>query len=175
MSSNLWENFFRNKEYDQRIIKSLKDCFLFDGLTGRELVFLKNIIHIRDYRAGELVFRQGELGIGMYIIVSGHIDISVETVDQTSSEKKHSFVTRLMPNDFFGEIALVETHGRRTASAVAVEDSLLIGFFRPDLEEIKSRSPRIGLKIMTRLSEVLGRRLKEATAQITRMKQGTET
>jgi CRP/FNR family cyclic AMP-dependent transcriptional regulator len=174
MSLNLWENFFRSTEYHQKILKTLKTCFLFDGLNTRELHFLRNIIHVRDYRAGEMVFRQGELGIGMYIIVSGHVDISVETPDQHGTDKKHTFVTRLMPNDFFGEISLVETHGRRTASAVAIEDSLLIGFFRPDLEEIKTRNPKVGLKIMTRLAEVLGRRLKEASTELTRLKQGSE-
>ncbi|NJM10327.1 MAG: hypothetical protein HC883_05575 [Bdellovibrionaceae bacterium] len=47
---------------------------------------------------------------------------------------------------------------------------MLIGFFRPDLFEILDRQPATGVKILLRLSEVLGRRLKETTLKVTELK-----
>ena len=53
---------------------------------------------------------------------------------------------------------------------MAAEDSMLLGFFKPDLLEILERQPATGVKILMRLSEVLGRRLKETTLKVTELK-----
>jgi hypothetical protein len=47
----------------------------------------------------------------------------------------------------------------------------LIGFFKPDLLEITKRSPSAGIKVLSRLSEVLGRRLKEATDKVSELRE----
>jgi CRP-like cAMP-binding protein len=64
----------------------------------------------------------------------------------------------------------VEDAGRRSATSVASEDTVLIGFFKPDLLEILERSPGTGVKVVFRLAEVLGRRLKETTEKISQLK-----
>src|SRR5690606_30815615 len=83
---------------------------------------------------------------------------------------RHVLVTRLSRGDFFGEISLVEQAGRRTATASAADDVILLGFFKPDLAEIVERNPRMGVKLLTRLGEILGRRLKETADRFTEVK-----
>ena len=46
----------------------------------------------------------------------------------------------------------------------------MIGFFRPDLEEIIERNPSTGVKISYRLSQVLGRRLQGTSEKVTELK-----
>jgi CRP/FNR family cyclic AMP-dependent transcriptional regulator len=165
----LWDNIFRKgkKENDLRAV--LKENMLFQDLSDRELRFVENIVHSRRYHAGESVFRQGEAGVGMYMILKGRVEIFV--TDETAAEDfRDIFITQLVTGDFFGELSLVEGNGRRTASAVAREETNLIGFFKPDLLEILSRSPSTGVKILFRLSEVLGRRLKETTGKVSELR-----
>ena len=170
MVNFLWENMFRRDAAEQSELEVLRNCYLFETLSKNELRFLKETVHVRSYRPGETVFRQGELGIGMYILVSGAIEIFLENPMAESSPSRPMFVTRLVNGDFLGELSLVETNSRRTATAIAAEDSTLIGFFKPDLMDIVERQPATGVKILFRLGEVLGRRLKETTTKVTELK-----
>ncbi|MGE3974016.1 MAG: Crp/Fnr family transcriptional regulator [Bdellovibrionales bacterium] len=171
MINTLWENVFKKAEQERNITRILSENILFRDLTPKELKFVEQIVHERQYRKGEFVFQQGEVGVGMYIIAKGAIDISLFDNHPIASENaKHIFVTRLESGDFFGELSLVEDNGRRSASAIAAEDTILIGFFKPDLMEILERSPTSGIKIVFRLSEVLGRRLKETTDKISQLR-----
>lgn len=166
----LWDNIFRHTKREDDIRATLRENLLFQDLTDRELGFLEDIVHIRKYHAGETVFRQSEVGVGMYIIVKGRVEIFVSDAGSSTEEGRDIFITQLLPGDFFGELSLVEENGRRTASAIAREETTLIGFFKPDLMEILARSPQTGIKIVSRLAEVLGRRLKETTEKVSELR-----
>jgi CRP/FNR family cyclic AMP-dependent transcriptional regulator len=170
MVNFLWENIFKRAQHENDISALLKENILFQDLSKRELKFVENIVHIRHYRSDENVFRQGEIGIGMYIIVKGSIDIIVADLSLEEDTTKDTFITRLVAGDFFGELSLVEDNGPRSATAKAHEDTILIGFFKPDLLEILERSPTAGVKILFRLAVVLGKRLKETTDKISQLR-----
>ena len=162
----IWENILRLKDREKDIAGTLAENFLFQDLSRRELKFVESIVHLRRFRQGETIFREGEMGVGMYIIVKGTIDILVTDIAIDESSAEQIYITRLIAGDFFGELSLVEENSRRTASAVAHEETLLIGFFKPDLIEIMDRQPSTGVKIVYRLAETLGRRLKETADKV---------
>lgn len=80
------------------------------------------------YAAGQAVVREGDPATVLYLIVDGHASVVQEG-------KK---VGRMGPGEFFGELALIEAHGR-TATVVAEDelDCLLISAweFKASLEE----------------------------------------
>jgi CRP/FNR family transcriptional regulator, cyclic AMP receptor protein len=174
----IWDNIFKRNQREDAIQHAIKENILFKDLSGRELRLVQEIISVRHYRAGEPIFREGEIGVGMYILVSGRVEIYMTEANHRSENGHDSgrdvgrdsgreiYITQLLPGDFFGELSLVEEISRRTASAIAREETLLVGFFKPDLQEILRRSPNTGTKILSRLAEVLGRRLKETTDKV---------
>lgn len=162
----LWDNIFNRPKKEDEVRATLKSNILFRDLSDREMKLVEEIVHVRHFHAGEPIFRQNEIGVGMYIVVKGRVEIYVTDGDSVFDDGREIFITQLLASDFFGELALVEENGRRTASAVARDESVLIGFFKPDLHEIVKRNPSAGIKILTRLSEVLGRRLKETTDKV---------
>lgn len=175
MVSYIWDNLFRKEEKKKDPIHILKENFLFQDLSKRELAFVKEMVHQRFYRPGEVIFRQGEIGVGVYILVSGNVDIYVENISTPltasgSNETQPMYVTRLVPGDFFGELSLVEENDRRSATAKASTDCSVIGFFKPDLMEIVERNPSTGVKIILRLARVLGKRLKETSEKVSDLK-----
>lgn len=143
---------------------------LFRDLTDHELRFLERCVHVRHYHAGESIFRQGEVGVGMYLVVKGRVEIYIVDPNALTEQGRELYITQLLSNDFFGELSLVEDNGRRTATAVARDETTLIGFFKPDLMEILSRRPAMGTKITLRIAEVLGRRLKETTDKVSELR-----
>lgn len=170
MVSYIWDNLFRKEEKKKDPIHILKDNFLFQDLSKRELMFVKEMVHQRAYRPDEAIFRQGEVGVGMYILVSGNVDIFVDDLQAETHKNQPIYVTRLIPGDFFGELSLVEDGDRRSATAKAGNETLVLGFFKPDLMEIIERSPSTGAKIILRLAQVLGKRLKETSLKVSDLK-----
>jgi CRP-like cAMP-binding protein len=172
MTDFLWKNYFKRTTEEREISAILKENILFTDLSFKQLKFVTKIVHQRKYRTGEAVFRQGEVGVGMYIIASGHVNITKEeTRSDNSSNENGIIITKLIPGDFFGELSLVEENGRRSATATAGEETSLIGFFKPDLLEILERRPGVGVKITLRLGEVVGRRLKETTNRLSMLEE----
>ncbi len=82
-------------------------------LGARDRAAVLKFAKQRTYAAGEVVVREGDPALHLYIVTSGHA--RVERAGQGP-------VGRIGPGDFFGELALIEEHGR-TATVVA-EDEL---------------------------------------------------
>lgn len=154
--SLFWENIFKKDRQVWTIQEALKKNIVFKDLTPREINQIQNITHLRSYSASEAIFKQGEVGVGMYIISKGSVDIIYDD----------NRITTLKEDDFFGELALVEERGIRTATAIAKEDTQVIGFFKPDLIQIMNQTPEIGVKILFRVGQVIGTRLHETTALV---------
>ncbi len=161
----LWENLFRKNSSQSKIAHLLKETIIFTDLKNHEIETIEKIINPRSFRAGETVFRQGDGGVGMYLIASGSVNIFLDEASE-NQEMKQSLITRLFTGDFFGESALVIEGGKRSATVVAREDSELLGFFYPDLLQLIKSNPTAGNKILFRLGEVLGTRLRETNKQI---------
>jgi len=158
----LWTDLFRRRKAEQTsLIDALKENVLFRTLTGRELKYLTTLVYERIYQPDEPVFHQNDRGLGMYLIAKGRVAI------KTQSAQSEALITVLSEGSFFGELALVDPDNIRTASAISMERTVLIGFFKPDLMEILERKPAMGVKILFQLSTVLGHRLLETTEKIT--------
>ena len=167
MINFLWDNFFKRRK--DSMFDFLSKNFFFSDLSPGDLKKLSRFIHIRHYRPGELLFRQNEIGIGMYFILKGRIDIFAEN-NSSTEDAEPTLITRLERGDHMGEIALIEENSRRTASAKALIETTVIGLFQPDLKNLLGSYPEIGAKVLLKISQVLGRRLSETAIKITQLK-----
>ena len=172
MINFLWDNLLQRKK--DTLLEFLSKDFFFIGLSLSDLKKLSNFLHVRHYKTGELLFRQNEIGIGMYFILKGRIDIFTE--DTTTGEKSEPlFITRLKTGDHIGETALIEENSRRTASAKATIDTTVIGLFQPDLKSLMDSYPDIGARVLLQISKVLSRRLTETATKIVHLKKQIES
>ena len=170
MIEYLWENVLNKKKKETDVFTFLKKSYLFRDLSNKEVQFITQIVHIRNFRPGEKIFRQGDPGVGMYLILNGTVDIIMHDPSlENKPDKEEIFITRLEKGDFFGELSLVEDPSFRSASAISVNRATLIGFFKPDLLQVIQRNPLTGNKICLRLAEILGKRLRETTEKVTEL------
>jgi CRP-like cAMP-binding protein len=152
----LWHNFFRTGTDPHHVVADLwKKTPLFSNISWRRCLTLSRMMHMRQYSKGELIFKDGEIGLGVAMIVSG--SVHVKTGGHLLAE--------LRTGDFFGEIALVIDEPR-TANVIAAEETELAFFLRPDLEEFIDQFPKHGAILTFNLSKVLARRLREANAAL---------
>lgn len=148
--SSFWANIFRRKTEPVDLSALLRKIFIFEDLTGRELRHVLRILYRLEYKAGDIIFRQGDPGLGMYIVTQGRVAILREEPQQVLVE--------LGKGDFFGEIALLNEIPR-TATARAETSCFLLGFFQPDLYDLMARHPHAGVKILNAVAQATGRRL----------------
>ncbi len=99
----------------------------------------------RTVEAGELVFRQGEPGIDMFVIQSGAVEISRGQGDQ------RRVVTTLRQGDFFGEMSVLESLPR-DADALAVTHTDLLVITQGGLLIRLRRDPTFAIEMLHKLS-----------------------
>jgi len=95
---------------------SLKNVPLFKGLKDQQLRLIADRMTERNYAAGETIVKQGHGGEGFFVITTGNADAIRER-----SNGESIAVNSFGPMNFFGELALLDEEGVRTASIVAVE------------------------------------------------------
>ena len=76
----------------------------------------------------------------------------------------------LEENDYFGELALLQENNFRTATAIAREQSQLLGLFKPDLEDLINEYPIVATKLLQSISVILANRLFSITSEVRYLK-----
>lgn len=152
--SNFWANLFKTPASRNDLESVLLAMPPFRNLSRRDFRAFSEIIHFREYAANELIFAQGDPGIGFYILYSGHVQI----------EKKHEdgnkyILANFTAGDFFGELAMLD-EDVRSASAIAVKESKVAVIFKPDLDNFIETYPRKGIDILRGMLVIIASRLK---------------
>ena len=169
MQDFLWKNF-KKKEEEKDLETILKENPLFSELSTKELNLLRQFMHRRSYVPGEFIFQEGK-GLGMYIILKGKTNI----LHGGTNGGESSVISQLKEGDFFGELCLAQEEGYHSVSAQATEPCKLIGFFRPDLLTLIEKTPTTGVRILLKLTEILGERLQKAGEKLSQLKQKMES
>ena len=138
------------KEEETATCKLLKKVPIFQELSGRELHKIEEMLYgPRDWRAREAIVNQGDPGMGMYIVVSGQVQVA-----QMGDDGVEKQLATLTSGDFFGEQALVD-ESPRPASAYAVRPCSLLVFCRPDVLELIESNIPLALKIVEGLAQAI--------------------
>ncbi len=125
---------------------------LFERLDEEERALLAEQLDDVSFEKAQLVFKRGDPGGSIFIVVSGEVEIFVEdTVGQ-----RVVFETA-KAGDFFGELSLLDGDAR-SASAMALEATRAVRLDRGDLELLFKRHPSSAMDVLA----VIGRRLREA-------------
>jgi CRP/FNR family cyclic AMP-dependent transcriptional regulator len=137
-------------------VELLKKVELFSGVKKRSLKSLAEFCVERSFKKGDTLVKQGDSGIGLYMIVSGKVKVIKETFEGDAWE-----VAMHGPGDFFGEMTVLD-NAPRSASVIAAEDTecllLTSWVFKARMEV----SPEIALAILP----VVVRRFRETNERL---------
>jgi CRP/FNR family cyclic AMP-dependent transcriptional regulator len=137
--------------------KFLQRVSLFQGISRREFGHLFHALVTRSYAPGEILFHEGDVGRALFILASGHVEIS-----RASNHVEPIRLAILNPGDYFGEMSLLDERPR-TASAIATEPVQVYLLYKTELEKMVKNVPHIGAAIMTHLAMLLAARLRSMT------------
>jgi len=137
----------------------------FSSFPAEVLEDLLSSTSVRSFSPGDVIVREGDPGISLFLIESGSVE--VRTNDPGGREV---VLADLGPGEFFGEVAVL-TGRPRTATIIAREPVTLIEILAEDLQRIVAAHPQV----RTVLEEFYQRRAKATVeTMLQRLRQGHE-
>ncbi len=140
--------------------QALRACALFQALPADKLAKVAEIATHRDLPAGAVVFREGDAGSEMYVVVVGKVRISKQ-VPGVGEEA----LGILEPGSHFGEMALIDD-SPRSADAVAHTSCALAVVRREELDRLMFVDKDLAYDLLWTLVRTLSARLRETNEKI---------
>ena len=137
-------------QQDAAALAVLKKVSIFSSLTEPEFWFLASHVLQRKYSSGELIFNEGDVCAGLYVVQSGNVRIF-----KSSAGGREQVLSIDGPGSSIAELPVFDG-GSYPASAQAVSDSTLLFFSRQDFQTLCLQHPDVALKVL----KVVGARLR---------------
>jgi CRP-like cAMP-binding protein len=131
---------------------------VFDELGEPELRRVAEVAVPRRFRAGEVVFREGDDSDTCYVVERGHARALREHPDG-----RQITLATFGPGDIFGELAMFDDE-RRSATVEASDELAVVGILGGDMRRLMREHPDIAVKLVISL----GRRLRAANERLAR-------
>ena len=155
------------REMQDVIVKSEEKVDLFKerGLSAAEMKLLATFSTEERFREGSMIFREGEKGDKLFIVLDGRVRIS-KFIPGVGEEA----LAVLDRGDFFGEMALIDDKARSADAKAHEGDATVLSIDRATLNEILSMDPHASLQFLNLLCRMISRRLREINDKIVQWK-----
>ncbi|NKB19039.1 MAG: cyclic nucleotide-binding domain-containing protein [Alphaproteobacteria bacterium] len=127
-----------------------------ESLDDEDVDRLAQHARLMTYGAGETIFRKGDPGLSMMVVIKGCVRISTIT-----SEAKEIVLNLIQAGEVVGEIALLDGK-ERSADATAIQFTEALVLERRDFLPVLERNPRAAIRML----EVLCDRLRRTSEQV---------
>jgi CRP-like cAMP-binding protein len=141
-------------------IHFLEEIPSFRSLTEQQLASLADFCEAKTFAAGSPIFRQGELGESLFMVVDGQVGIEREVSDENDTVA----LAIIKPCEYFGLFSLF-SQAPRSATASAMKDSVVLEIKRGAFVTFARQNP----DLLIELNHVLTTRLVEAYDKIEEM------
>jgi CRP/FNR family transcriptional regulator, cyclic AMP receptor protein len=135
-------------------IELLRVQAIFAGLETHELELISEICREERFVSGEPVFREGEIGDRLFLIVEGEVRITRQIPG--SGEEALAI---LKPGSLFGEMAVLD-HGPRSTDAIANAAVTCLTIYRSDFELLLQRNRDLAVAVLWAVVRLLSKRLR---------------
>jgi len=133
----------------------LRGVWLFAELTDDQLESISSFTFEKAFEAGELIVEEGQTGNGLYIIVSGNVEVLKGDLTATPQ-----VLAKRGAGDVFGEMALLG-EWPRTASVRALDSVQCLGIDRWVFLFQLERHPQVTIRML----QILAQRLRDSDAR----------
>jgi CRP-like cAMP-binding protein/Flp pilus assembly protein TadD len=141
------------------------DLFRERGLSAAEMKLLATFSSEERFSEGSMIFREGDKGDKLYIVLDGRVRIS-KFIPGVGEEA----LAVLDRGDFFGEMALIDEKPRSADAKAHETDATVLSIDRATLNEILSMDPHASLQFLNLLCRMISRRLREINDKIVQWK-----
>jgi CRP/FNR family transcriptional regulator len=138
------------------IVTTLARVPLLNDLTREELAAVAGNVLLREFRAGEAIFQEGERCTGLWMVESGSVRIQ-----KTSVNGREQLLSEERMGSSLGEVPVFDG-GPHVTTAIAEVDAVLLWVRAEDFRTLCEQHPSISLKII----KVLGHKLRHLSSLV---------
>jgi CRP-like cAMP-binding protein len=149
-------------------IAALQGMALCRALSAAELDIIAAIVETREVAPGKELFREGEPGDGLYLLVAGDINVI-----KHGKDGEH-LLAKLGPGAVLGEMSLI-TSDARSATGRALAQSTVLRLPAREFRALLDSGSIAALKIAAAIAEVLARRLATMNGLVLGLSGGPES
>ena len=136
------------------VVELLRNVAIFRDLDTGELARVSEVCREQSFASGEYVFREGESGNRLFLIVEGEVRISRQVPG--SGEEA---LAVLKPGALFGEMAVFD-RSERSTDAISHGGTKVITISRSDFEILLDFNRDIAYKVLWAVVRLLSQRLR---------------
>ena len=125
----------------EEVASALARVPLFQGISAESMARLAAVTGELDFEEGQFVVLQGQVGTGLYVIVEGEVIVERGSVE----------LARLGPNEFFGELSVIDQQPRN-ASVQALVPTRTLAVASWDLLGLIESDPNFALNMIKGLA-----------------------
>jgi CRP/FNR family transcriptional regulator, cyclic AMP receptor protein len=137
-------------------LETLQRAGIFADLSPTEMQFLAERAVPRDYAPGELIFSEGEMCTGLFVVEKGHVRIF-----KSSPNGREQVLSVEGPGGSIAELPVFDG-GNYPASTSAVDEARVYFVSKQDFYSLCLVHPKVALKVL----KVVGARLRQLVAII---------
>ena len=145
---------------DKQISIFLKNIELFQDLNDGEREKLSHFFEIETHKKDTLLFTENNPRKSLYILVEGEIELFKST--PFGEEKRLTIFNKF---DFLGEGAFIDDSPHSTSAKATLNSTVLI-LTREKFLQLEKEDSQTSLKILSRMSKVIFRRMQFANTRI---------
>lgn len=164
LMTQFFRRIFRNDHHWQSVV-FFRNVPIFHGLKSRQIGRIIQATQKRTYRAGEVLFEEGQIGKAVFIIESGRVELTRKNLDGTPRR-----LGLVGPGQILGEMALLEQM-ERTATAKMLEDGVVYLLYSATLEALFTQQPAIGVKLLRNMAVMLSALLRRTNQELDKLGQ----
>jgi CRP-like cAMP-binding protein len=142
-------------------LASKRKLFEEQKLSSLEINFLSSLSRERNYGPNQVIFREGERGNEMYVVLEGRVMISKYIPG--AGEEALAFLER---GGYFGEMALIDNEPRSADAKAHEEGAVVLVISREVLEGILDIHKISSIRLLTILCNLVASRLRELDEKI---------
>jgi len=145
------------ESFNDELCMMIERAQMFSDFAHNETKALASYARAYGVKKGNTIFKEGEKGSFMCLLIEGRVDIYKET--DTHEPKR---ITAIRPGKTMGEMALLDDLPH-SATTIAAEDSKLVLITKHNFDRLNAENPVLANSILRKIAKLMSLRLRQTT------------
>ena len=143
--------------FQDQLCTMIEGAQMFKDFSRQEIQNISHYARAYEVEKGNAVFREGEKGTFMCLLVDGRIDVMKE-----GDGRELKKITTIRPGKTMGEMSVIDDMPY-SATAIAAEKVTLVLITKMNFDRMLEEQPVLGVKIFRQIARLISLRLRQTT------------
>jgi len=145
------------ESFKEELCQMLERAQIFSDFSRQEIQTLSSYARAYSVVKGATIFKEGQKGSYMCIVIDGRIDIYKQ-----SDTRENKRITTIRPGKTMGEMSMLDELPH-SASTIATEDTKVVLITKNNFDRMTEKHPELGLRVLRKIAKLLSLRLRQTT------------